>query len=100
MAPLYVIMPARTTSMPSLTYQLITQAIIMRREVLCTYGGFARELCPIVLGHTEGRERVLAFQFAGGSKNGLPQGGQWKCLDVAEMSKVKLRGGRWFLGSV
>jgi hypothetical protein len=91
-------MPAQTASMPSPTYKLITQAMVSRRQVLCIYRGFARELCPIILGHTEGRERVLAFQFAGGSKSGLPQGGQWKCLDVAEMSRVKLREGRWYSG--
>jgi len=84
--------------MPSATYQLIMQAMLARRQVLCIYGGFARALCPIILGHTAGRERVLAFQFAGGASSGLPPGGQWKCLDIAEMSEVELREGRWHSG--
>ncbi len=85
-------------SMPSQTYQLIMQAMHERRQVLCMYGGFARALCPIILGHTAGRERVLAFQFAGGASRGLPRGGQWKCFDIAEMSEVELREGRWHSG--
>ncbi|UFZ05199.1 hypothetical protein LQG66_02425 [Bradyrhizobium ontarionense] len=85
--------------MPSATYQLIIQAMIARRQILCMYRGFARALCPIILGHTVGRERVLAFQFAGGASRGLPPGGQWKCFDVADMSEVELREGRWHSGS-
>lgn len=85
-------------SMPSLTYQLIMQAMITRQQVLCMYGGFARAICPIILGHTAGRERVLAFQFAGGASSGLEAGGQWKCFDVADMSEVELRQGRWHAG--
>jgi hypothetical protein len=84
--------------MPSATYQLIMQAMLARQQVLCTYRGLARELCPIILGHTDGRERVLAFQFAGGSSSRLPHGGDWKCLDVAEMNDVALREGRWHSG--
>ncbi len=85
-------------SMPSPTYQLIMQAMITRQQVLCMYGGFARAICPIILGHTAGRERVLAFQFAGGASSGLPPGGQWKCFDVADISEVELRQGRWHSG--
>ena len=85
-------------SMPSSTYQLIMQAMSTRRQVLCMYGGFARAICPIILGHTAGRERVLAFQFAGGASSGLQAGGQWKCFDVAGMSEVELRDGRWHSG--
>lgn len=85
-------------SMPSPTYQLIMQAMITRQPVLCLYGGFARAICPIILGHTVGRERVLAFQFAGGASSGLPPGGQWKCFDVADISEVELRQGRWHSG--
>ena len=84
--------------MSSATYQLIMQAMLTRRQVLCIYGGFARALCPIILGHTAGRERVLAFQFAGGASSGLPPGGQWKCFDIAGMSEVELREGRWHSG--
>jgi hypothetical protein len=85
-------------SMPSATYQLIMQAMNVRQQVLCMYKGHARAFCPIILGHTAGRERVLAFQFAGGASSGLPRGGQWKCFDIADMSEVELREGRWYSG--
>ncbi|CCD89371.1 conserved hypothetical protein [Bradyrhizobium sp. ORS 285] len=84
--------------MPSPTYDLIMQAMMRRQQLLCMYRGHARAVCPIILGHTAGRERVLAFQFAGGASSGLPRGGQWKCFDVAEMSEVELREGRWHSG--
>jgi hypothetical protein len=53
--------------------------MIGRKQVLCTYDGYPRELCPVILGHTNGQEVALTYQFAGRSKGGLPPGGQWKC---------------------
>jgi hypothetical protein len=69
-----------------------------RKRILCIYEGFARAVCPIILGHTNGQERVLAYQFDGGSRGGLPPGGQWKCLDSATMSHVELSSGPWHTG--
>ncbi len=60
--------------MPSPTYELIAQAMTERKQVLCVYEGFAREVCPIILGHKNGREKTLAFQFAGASSKNLPPG--------------------------
>lgn len=85
--------------MPSATYTLIAKAMAERKQVLCDCGGFARAICPIVLGHTKGEERTLAYQFAGDSSGGLPRGGQWKCLDLSKMSGVQLRSGAWHDGT-
>lgn len=85
--------------MASETYRLIAQAMAERKQVLCVYEGFARAVCPIVLGHSKGEERVLAYQFAGGASRGLPPGGQWKCLQLSKMSEVELRPGPWHAGS-
>jgi hypothetical protein len=70
-----------------------------RQQVLCFYQGHARALCPTILGHTDGQECTLAYQFAGSSGSGLPPGGQWKCLRLSEMTNVELRQGKWFTGS-
>jgi hypothetical protein len=85
--------------MASPTYRLIAQAMQERKQVLCLYEGFARALCPIMLGHKQDRERVLGFQFAGNASTGLPRGGQWKCFDLAKMAEVELRSGRWHAGT-
>jgi hypothetical protein len=85
--------------MPSQTYRLLVQAMTQRKQVLCFYNGFPRAVCPIILGHTKGKERVLAFQFDGGSSEGLPPGGEWKCLELAKMSHVELQQGPWHSGS-
>jgi hypothetical protein len=85
--------------MPSETYALFEQAMRTRRQVVCVYRGYRRELCPIILGHTQGEEKALTFQFAGASKSGLPAGGEWRCLVLAQVSEVALRDGPWFAGS-
>jgi len=44
--------------MPNSTYDLFAQAMVERKQILCAYGGYHRELCPITLGHSQGREKV------------------------------------------
>jgi hypothetical protein len=90
-------MAARAMTSP--TYRLIALAMQERKQLRCNYEGFARALCPIMLGYKRGNERVLCFQFAGGASKGLPPGGQWKCFDLAKMTEVELRSGRWHAGT-
>jgi hypothetical protein len=84
---------------PSPTYRLFEQAIVERKQILCVYGGRQRALCPIILGHSQGREKALTFQFGGESNSHLPPGGEWRCLWLAEVSEVQLRAGAWHAGT-
>ena len=84
--------------MASPAYTLIRQAILAERQITCRYNGHYRELCPHILGHTNGREKLLAFQFGGASSKPLPPGGEWRCLLVAEMRNVAARDGAWHAG--
>ena len=85
--------------MTSSTYRLFAQAMAERKQIVCVYDGYPRELCAIVLGHTKRLEVALVYQFAGASKSGLPAGGQWKCLHLDKVSDVALRDGPWHAGS-
>jgi hypothetical protein len=69
-----------------------------RKQILCTYDGYPRELCPIILGHSQDQEKALTFQFGGGSRKGLPPGGQWRCLLLVKVTGVRLRDGPWHTG--
>jgi hypothetical protein len=69
-----------------------------RKQIVCTYRGYAREVCPIILGHSRKQEKALTFQFGGGSSSGLPPGGEWRCLFLSEVSDVSLRDGPWLSG--
>ena len=81
--------------MPSQTFDIFRQAVISRSQVLCFYRGYQRECCPHILGYTSGHEQALSFQFAGGSSSDLPIGGQWRCMDLSEVSRAQLRDGPW-----
>jgi hypothetical protein len=70
-----------------------------RKQILCEYDGYRRELCAIILGHSKGEEKALTFQFGGQSKSGLPAGGEWRCLWLAKVRRVRLRDGAWFSGT-
>jgi hypothetical protein len=65
---------------------------------LADYLGFTRLMCPHVIGLKQGKERALFFQFAGGSRSGLPPGGEWRCLDLSGLSKISIYAGRWRQG--
>src|SRR5690242_11852729 len=84
--------------MPSPTYDLFVQAMARRKQVACLYDGYPRELCPIILGHSQGQEKALTYQFSGRSKSGLPPGGEWRCLWLSKVSNVQLRDGPWHTG--
>jgi hypothetical protein len=84
---------------PSSNYRLFEQAIRGRKPVFCVYGDYPRELCPVVLGHSQQQEKVLTYQFGGQSKSGLPREGEWRCLWLAKVSAAQLRDGPWRTGS-
>ena len=84
--------------MPSATYDLFVRAMVERKQILCTYGGYPRQLCPIILGHSQGQEKALTYQFGGQSASGLPPRGDWKCLFLARVADVQLRDGPWHTG--
>ncbi len=84
--------------MPSATYRLFAQAMAKRQQILCRYKGYPRELCCIILGHSQEEEKALTFQFGGESNSGLPKGGEWRCLSLSKVSEVRLREGRWHAG--
>ena len=82
--------------MPRSTYILFRKAIVAEQQVVCTYEGRHRELCPHVLGtNKRGEEVILAWQFAGQSSGKLPQ---WRCLRLADVRDAQSRSGTWHEG--
>lgn len=78
------------------TYDLLKQAIIDKQQVIGTYDGHFREMCPHCIGTKNGNEHVLVFQFGGDTSQGQIQPpGSWKCLQVDLLSNVSVRKGPW-----
>src|ERR1700730_1258551 len=79
--------------MPSATYTLFRNAILDEQQVICSYDGRTRELCPHIIGtNRRGEEVALAWQFAGESSGALPQ---WRCLRLANGRNARARAGPW-----
>jgi uncharacterized protein len=76
------------------TFGLLHRAILNRMQVVMRYKGELREICPYVLGHKNGRETLLAYQFGGASRRSgsIPN---WRCFDLAEVQSPALRQGPW-----
>jgi hypothetical protein len=90
---------SRHTSGVTNVYEVIRDATVARRQVLATYKGHRRELCPHVLGTKDGRRQALFFQFGGGSSSALPPGGEWRCIPVDGLEDVVVREGPWHTGA-
>ncbi len=80
-------------------YALVRQAILDKDQIIATYDGHIREMCPHVIGTKAGRPQALFFQFGGSSKSGLPPGGEWRCLEIALLSDVRALPGGWHTGA-
>jgi hypothetical protein len=77
-------------------YEMIADAVRKKRQVLATYHGLRREMCPHVLGRgPDGEVQALFFQFGGESSKGLPPEGEWRCLKLSELHDVTIRDGPW-----
>ena len=83
--------------MPRSNYDIVKQAIIDKDQVIATYDGYTREMCPHVIGtNKDGRPQALFYQFGGESKSGLgPVGSDrnWRCIPVEALTNVYTRSG-------
>ena len=81
------------------TYQKIKDAIINKKQVVATYNGHRREMCPHCLGSKSGREQALFYQFGGTSSSGVvvPNGrDNWRCIPIAGLADVHVVDGPWY----
>jgi hypothetical protein len=79
-------------------YQMIRKAILNKQQLVATYNGHYREMCPHVLGTKRGRQQVLCYQFAGTSSSGLAPAGHpdnWRCVIIANLRDAQIRDGEW-----
>ncbi|MCK4905757.1 hypothetical protein KAS42_05935 [bacterium] len=83
-------------------YDLLKQAILNKQQIVATYDGYHREMCPHALGIKEGLEKCLFYQFAGeSSSRQIIQGSSdnWRCIFVSELTDVSIRDGEWHTAS-
>jgi hypothetical protein len=85
--------------MPNSTYRLFAWAIENRVPLLCCYQGHQREICPIILGHSDGREKALVRQTGGSTSKGPLNKAEWKCFSLSEVADVQLHEGTWQTGA-
>lgn len=84
---------------PTDLYSLIRRAIERKQQVLATYQGYYREMCPHAIGiNRHGQQQALFYQFAGQSSTALGPPGSpdnWRCLRIDELQNVSFRDGEW-----
>lgn len=79
-------------------YNLIREAIMKKQQVVATYDGHVRELCPHAIGTKGGQEQALFYQFGGTSSSGpiIPDSPKnWRCIPIGGLSNVSVRPGPW-----
>lgn len=84
-------------------YALIREALLTRQQVVATYNGHVREMCPHVLGETGGVRHALFYQFGGTSSQGPCRPGSpdnWRCIPLHRLTDVSIRPGDWHTTSI
>ena len=76
--------------MGSPVYELFVRAMIEERQVACVFKQRPRVLSIIILGHTDGEERALAWQTGGESFGRLPPDGAWRNVTLTEVTDARL----------
>lgn len=80
------------------TFEIIADAIRNKKQIVATYNGYYREMCPHVLGYKNGKEQCLFYQFGGTSSSGLSSNpnGNWRCIEISKLQNVDSRIGDWY----
>ena len=77
-------------------YQLVRQAIADRVSLIGLYDRYVRFFSPRVLGtDLAGKPVVIAYQYGGGRRGGLPPRGDWVCFDVGVFDSLNRNGDTW-----
>jgi hypothetical protein len=82
----------------SSNYVVIRRAMLARKPISFDYKNHRRVACPHVLGTKGGLEKVLTYQYGGGSSSGLPPGGEWRCLFLSDAYNIQIIEGGWHTG--
>lgn len=72
-------------------YLVLRKCVQNKTSVSFVYKDHVRICSPHALGTTGGKERVLVYQYGGTSSQGLPAGGEWRCIDIENISKLSTR---------
>ena len=84
--------------MSAATYRLLAWAIENWAPLFCTYDGYPREICPIILGESGGREVALVYQIGGRTSSGPLQKPEWKCFQLSKLHDLARSDSEWQAG--
>jgi hypothetical protein len=85
--------------MNSRAYAACFNAILRKKRLTFVYEDQARDVCPHVLGHSDGEEKLFVYQVGGRTREGpIPPAGDWKCLFVSKIHNLASKAGPWKTG--
>jgi hypothetical protein len=80
-------------------YDLVREAVLRKQQVIASYGGQRRRMCPHLIGWKQGIPHALFYQFAGSSSHGLKSArANWRCLATDALRDLEVRDGNWHTG--
>lgn len=85
--------------MPSMEYRLFAWAIENQAPLVCRYNGLERHFYPIILGHSDGEEAALVWQYGGQTSGGKLRKAAWKCFRLNNVENPEIGSGQWQAGA-
>ncbi len=82
-----------------MSYEVVRQAIVDRASLTANYEDYVRYFSPHAIGKlANGVPVVVAFQYDGGRKGGLPVSGAWCLFLLPRLHYVRRVSDRWMPG--
>ncbi|WIM14444.1 hypothetical protein [Enhydrobacter sp.] len=79
-----------------MTLEILEQAIRERRCVTGRHKDGERHFAPHAIGFkADGTPAAFVFQYGGETSSRLPPRGEWRCLDLPDLSDLRLNDDRW-----
>lgn len=76
-------------------FMALRQALLERRPVHVSHDGERHAVCPYILGHAAGEERVFALLVETNSSTKHPVQARWICLRLSKLEDVRFADARW-----
>ncbi len=78
-------------------YDLVREAVLRKQQVVASYNGRRRRLCPHAIGRKRSVPHALLLPVRGSSSSGLSSDprANWRCLAIDALRDIEVRDGNW-----
>ena len=79
-------------------YDTIRSSMELGKPVRVIHKGHERFMCAHTLGHTNGYQQALLYQYGGSTSKGPLTAPEWRCLRLHDVTQIEIIDDAWHTG--